>query len=171
EGDDDEVNGERDEVSPGKDGALLLRLGQRIGGDPRRQRNEIVGKIETTGDGADDRHEDIGDQRVDDGAEGGTDDHTDGEIDDVAAQREFLEFLEHGAHPGRPPAQFIRPAWTMASRTAVLVLSATRTIGRRTVSAHLPNTERAYLTGAGLVSTNKAVCNGISLSCTLSAVP
>src|SRR6476620_5466584 len=66
--------------------------------------------------------------------------------------------------------QFSSPAWTMAWRTAALVLSATGTIGSRTVSEHLPSTESAYFTGAGLVSRNKAVCSGISCACSLRAV-
>ena len=52
--------------------------------------------------------------------------------------------------------QLISPACTMASRTAARVFSATGTIGSRTVSAHLPSSDSAYLTGAGLVSTNSA---------------
>ena len=44
----------------------------------------------------------------------------------------------------------------MASRTAACVFSATGTIGSRTVSAHLPSSDSAYLAGAGLVSMNSA---------------
>ena len=38
------------------------------------------------------------------------------------------------------------------------------TIGSRTVLAHLPSSDSAYLTGAGLVSTNRLMCSGASLS-------
>ena len=34
----------------------------------------------------------------------------------------------------------------------------------------LPSSDIAYLTGAGLVSMNRLMCSGISLSCSLSAV-
>src|SRR6202035_1188670 len=99
-----------------------------------------MGEIEPAGHRADDRHDDVADQRTDDGAEGGTDDDADGEVDDVAAHGEFLEFFEHRSLPiddalssaptqrknrsaaGRP-AQLIRPAWTMASRTAICAFS------------------------------------------------
>ena len=52
----------------------------------------------------------------------------------------------------------------MASLTAARVLSFTGTMGNRTVSLHLPTSDNAYFTGAGLVSRNRAVCNGINLS-------
>ena len=51
----------------------------------------------------------------------------------------------------------------MASRTAACVFSVAGTIGRRTVLAHLPISDSAYLTGAGLVSTNRLMCSGAQL--------
>ena len=52
----------------------------------------------------------------------------------------------------------------MASRTATRAFSLAGTIGSRTVSVHLPISDIAYLTGAGLVSTNRLRCTGASLS-------
>src|ERR1700752_4222435 len=66
--------------------------------------------------------------------------------------------------------QLIRPACTMALRTAARVGSDTGTIGKRSFSSILPSSDNAYFTGAGLDSMNRLVCRGISLSCTLSAV-
>ena len=56
-----------------------------------------------------------------------------------------------------------QPACTMASRTAPCAFSLAGTIGSRTVSAHLPSSDSAYLTGAGLVSTNRLMCSGVEL--------
>src|ERR1035441_7830621 len=58
----------------------------------------------------------------------------------------------------------------MASRTAACAFSLAGTMGSRTVLAHLPISDMAYLIGAGLVSTKRLMCNGASLSCSLSAV-
>ena len=55
------------------------------------------------------------------------------------------------------PPQLMRPACTMALRTTARVVSETGTMGRRASSLILPSSERAYLAGAGLVSTNSAV--------------
>src|SRR6202042_1284364 len=60
-------------------------------------------------------------------------------------------------------AQLIKPACTMALRTATRVGSETGTIGSRSVSSTLPSSESAYLTGAGLDSMKRLVCSGISL--------
>src|SRR5512146_2676451 len=60
--------------------------------------------------------------------------------------------------------QLTSPACTMASRTATRAFSLAGTIGRRTVSAHLPISDIAYLIGAGLVSTKRLTCSGASLS-------
>ena len=57
------------------------------------------------------------DQRIDDRAERRADDHADGEIDDIAAHREFLEFLEHRALPSSStvvPAQAPANRWIPA---------------------------------------------------------
>ena len=153
EGDDDEVKREGDEIPPSQYGALLFRLDQGRGGDLGRQRQEIVGKIDAAGDRADHRHDDVADQRIDDGAEGGPDDHADGEIDHIAAQGEFLEILEHRPPPARDLVD--QPGMHHGLAHRRLVFSETGTMGSRTVSAHLPISDSAYLTGAGLVSTEQ----------------
>src|SRR6185437_5527861 len=142
------------------------------------ERDEIIGEVEAARGPADDRHDDVADQRIDDGAEGRTDDDTDREVDDVALEGKFAKFLEHGLLPSmdrwtekaRPAqVQLIRPACTMALRTAMRVVSETGTIGSRSVSSILPSSDIAYLTGAGLDSMKRLLCSGISLSCSASA--
>ena len=75
--------------------------------------------------------------------------------------REFAEFLEHlqplffsftngKFHLGSIDAQLIRPACTMALRTATRVGSDTGTIGSRSFSSILPSSDIAYLIGDGL---------------------
>ena len=66
--------------------------------------------------------------------------------------------LRHTRH------QLIRPACTIASRTAFCAFSDAGTIGSRTEFSHLPISDIAYLIGAGLVSMNRFWCNGESLS-------
>src|SRR5207247_108095 len=140
-----------------------------------------------TSNGADERHDDIGNQRINDRAERGADNHTDSKIDDIAAHCEFLEFLKHRPLPKlransdasrqvqrksdrrRWRTQLIKPACTMTSRTAVCAFSLAGTIGSRSVLAHLPISDSAYLISAGLVSTNRLIWSGASLSCSLSA--
>ena len=58
---------------------------------------------------------------------------------------------------------------TTALRTATRVDSWHGTIGRRSFSSILPSSDIAYLIGAGLVSMNRFMCSGISLSCSASA--
>ena len=53
------------------------------------------GEIEAAEDPADDRHDEVLHQRIDDLAERAADDHADGEIDHVALDREFAEFTHH----------------------------------------------------------------------------
>ena len=119
-------------------------------------------------------------------------DARDGEIDDIAPHGKFLELVEHlhsspcsdrsaairsrpaqaRCHVSRPrcernarsPRQLIRPAWTMASRTAVCAFSVAGTMGKRTLGEHFPISDNAYLIGAGEVSTKRFMCNGASLS-------
>jgi hypothetical protein len=52
---------------------------------------------------ADRRHDDVVDQRPDDGGEGGSDDDADRHVHDVAAQRKFLEFVQHRRVPRKAP--------------------------------------------------------------------
>ena len=56
-----------------------------------------MGKINPAGQGAQRRHDDVGDQRVHHLAEGRANDDADGQINHVSARGEFLEFLEEGA--------------------------------------------------------------------------
>jgi len=51
--------------------------------------------------------------------------------------------------------QLIRPACTMASRTAAWAFSLAGTMGSRTFVEHLPISDSAYLIGAGDVSTKR----------------
>ena len=95
EGNDDEVDRQREEVAPSQDGALLFRVREICGGDLARKRGEVVREVEAAGGRADDRHDHVADQRCDDGAEGRADDDADREIDDVALHGELAEFPEH----------------------------------------------------------------------------
>jgi hypothetical protein len=67
-------------------------------GHRARERNEIVGEVGFAGD-ADDRHDDVIDEPINDLAERRADDHADGEIERVAPHREVLEFLPHASSP------------------------------------------------------------------------
>src|SRR5262245_20606664 len=119
---DREIDADGDEIAPGHDGPLLLGLGERVGGDGRRQPQEVVGEVEAARDGANGRHEQVADQGFDDLAEGRPNDDADGEIDHVAPQREFLEFLEHRSLLLRPrhapagPAQAEKISYSTAIR-------------------------------------------------------
>ena len=52
----------------------------------------------------------------------------------------------------------------MASRTCFLVASVHSTSGRRSLALAWPTSSAPYFTGAGLVSTNSALCSGIRRS-------
>ena len=56
-----------------------------------------VAEVRLAADGGDQRRDDVLDERVDDGRERGADDDRDGEVDEVPAQDEAAEFLEHRA--------------------------------------------------------------------------
>ena len=101
-GDDQEVDDDGEEAAPRQHRALLLRLGQRVGGDLARQSDEVVAEIESAGDRADDRHENVADQRRHDAAEGRADDDADREIEGIALDGEVLEFLQHVSLPWPP---------------------------------------------------------------------
>src|SRR5215216_463292 len=94
-GDDQKIDADGNKAAPGEDCALLLGFGQRVGGHRRRETDEMVGKVEPARDGADRRHENVAHQRLDDLAECSADDDADGQVDHVAFEGEFLEFLEH----------------------------------------------------------------------------
>src|SRR6185436_4073643 len=83
---------------------------------------------------ADEGHDDVFHQRIDDLAEGGADDHADGEVDDVALEGELLELVEQRERPvsrsqhhrlffhcGSPFDErkdyFTSPAWRASSDT------------------------------------------------------
>ena len=72
-----------------------------VGDDGVRQAEEIIGKIRAA-ERADERHDDVVDQGIDDLAESRADDHADGEIDDIALHGEFSEFLQHASLPYLP---------------------------------------------------------------------
>src|SRR5262245_47102657 len=93
---DDEVERDGQELPVAQDRALLLGVDVVGGIDLARQRNEVVREVEPAGDRADDRHDDVSDERRDNRAKSGADDDADRKVDDIAAQREFLEFLQHG---------------------------------------------------------------------------
>lgn len=51
-------------------------------------------EVETTGEEAGDRHDDVVDERLDDGSKGATNGDTNGEIDDTAAIDEFFKLID-----------------------------------------------------------------------------
>jgi len=55
--------------------------------------------VDPAEDDADDRHEDVIDERIDDRPEGAADDDADGKVHDVAARDKCLEFIEHSIGP------------------------------------------------------------------------
>src|SRR5262249_25940596 len=97
------IENDAEKAPVSKHRTLLLRLCKRIRRDFRGERDEVVGEIQAAGDRADDRHDDVSNQRIDNRAERSADNDADREVDDVAAHREFLEFLEHSAAPARRP--------------------------------------------------------------------
>ena len=117
---DEEIDDDGDEISPRKDSALPSRLDQGIRGHFRRQRHEVIGEIEPARDRADHRHQEVADQRVHDGAERGAEDHAHREIDDIAADCEFLEVFEHG----QSPVVRFRPDTPASSRNRPLAATA-----------------------------------------------
>ena len=56
----------------------------------------LEGQVAELEDDADERRDQTLDQGADDGRESGADDHGDGEFDDVPAEDEVAEALEHG---------------------------------------------------------------------------
>jgi hypothetical protein len=95
-GEDEEVDEHGDEIAVGKDRALLAGGGKRRCRHVAGQRDEVVGKIETTpGQCTDDRHDQVVDDGFDDLVEGCTDDDTHGEVHDIAAGDKRLELIEH----------------------------------------------------------------------------
>src|SRR3954463_11107938 len=95
EGDDEEIQRQREKIAPRQHRALLLGVRKVVGSDRLRQRSKIIGEIEAAGDRADDRHDDIADQRGHDAAEGRADNNADRQVDDIALHRKFAEFLQH----------------------------------------------------------------------------
>src|SRR5690606_11143987 len=70
--------------------------------DRRRKRQEVGVEVEATEDGADDWHDDVVDQRINDLAEGTADDHADSQIHHIASGNKLLKFLQH------LPLQYLR---------------------------------------------------------------
>src|SRR4029079_18011031 len=96
EGDDQEIDRYGDERAVTEQRSLLLGIGiGQSGLNLARQRQIVIRKIKTAGYCANDRHEDVLDQRRYDGAKGHADDYRYREIDHVSAQGKFLELLEH----------------------------------------------------------------------------
>ena len=85
--------------------------------------DEVVAEIEAAGDRADDRHENVADQRRHDAAEGRADDDADRKVEALPLIGEVLEFLQHDLLPwmseslsrwpisdfSRPPRRWTRP--------------------------------------------------------------
>jgi hypothetical protein len=75
-------------------GRLQRGIAVRIAFERRRNRSqpeEVVRKVESAENCADDRHDQVIGQRSDDAAERGTDDHRDRQIEDIAARDEFTK--------------------------------------------------------------------------------
>ncbi|AEG91922.1 Hypothetical protein Rta_08410 [Ramlibacter tataouinensis TTB310] len=103
EGQDGEVEHDGEEAAPGKDRhAGLDQVGQDVGNalGHAAEHHELAGEVQVAADQADHRHDDVPDQRIDDLAERRADDDADGQVDHVALDGEFAEFLEH-AHAVR----------------------------------------------------------------------
>ena len=81
--------------------ALLAGCGERGGIDVRAQWQEVVREVEPAEDCADDRHDKIVDDGVDDLAESGTDNNTHGKVHDIAAGNEGFKFVKHSDCPSR----------------------------------------------------------------------
>lgn len=84
EGDDEEINCYGQKIAPDDNGALLPRFGEHRRCDRFGLGDEVIGEVETAGDGANDRHDCVANQRIDDRAECGANDHTDGELKRMA---------------------------------------------------------------------------------------
>src|SRR6476469_513361 len=98
EGEDHEVHQDVQDVAPRyhRD-ARLLDLGERVGdvGGDRRERDVVLREVQTAGELAHHRHDQVTYQRIDDLAEGRADDHADGQVDDIALHGELAEFRHH----------------------------------------------------------------------------
>ena len=118
-GDDQEVDRQRDEMAVGDGGAGLAGLIE-VG---RRRAAHLpvhLREIDAAGDQSDDRHDQIVDDRLHQPAEGGADDHADGEIDHVALQGKFPEFLEHRpSPPSRPETHLVKNGQAEDSARAI----------------------------------------------------
>src|SRR5262249_23126968 len=56
----------------------------------------LFGDVHPAGGEPDDRHEHVGDERINDPGERGADHHADRQIDDVPAKDELFELIEYG---------------------------------------------------------------------------
>lgn len=99
EGEDHEVDHDGDEVAVRQHRhAGLLKLRQVVGDSRghRAQDHIEVREVQLAEHQPDDRHDDVGHERVDDLAEGRADDHADRQVDDIALDGKLLEFTEDG---------------------------------------------------------------------------
>jgi hypothetical protein len=105
-GDDEEIQGGGNKITPGEDGTDFLGVGQgkvttgilrdkiRLClHDFVRERNVKVGKIEVANQLAQGRHDDVAHERGDDFAKRRADDDADGEVNDVSPHDECFELL------------------------------------------------------------------------------
>src|SRR5690606_28461332 len=83
-GQNQEVDDDGYEVPISQNGALLTRGFQRVGGNAGGERQEIVGKVETSEDSADDGHDDVVGQGLNDEAERTADDYADCQVHDAS---------------------------------------------------------------------------------------
>src|SRR4029079_5487006 len=93
-GDDDEVDEQGDEVAVGDGGAILTGF-LKGGGGRALELDEHLREVDAAGHQSDDRHKDVVHDRLNQTAKCGADDDADGEVDHVALEGEFPEFLKH----------------------------------------------------------------------------
>src|SRR5262245_51489779 len=113
ESDDHKVKRDGEKISPSQYSALLFCLDKSASCHFRGKRQKIVRKINTACNCADQRHNDVANQGIHDPREGGADDHTDSQVDNIAPQCKFFEFLKHrlvasiSSWPGGHPRFFL----------------------------------------------------------------
>ncbi len=96
---DEDENGEGDEQEI-DDILEEVAVGDMGGGVGAEEIGDVDGKgreIETAGEEAGDRHDDVVNERFDDGSEGATDGDANGEVNDATAIDKFFELVDKGA--------------------------------------------------------------------------
>jgi hypothetical protein len=102
EREDEEVDGDRQEIAVGEKRNASFGEGF-VGHRPvvarrrRPERDEPVAEVQSANEAADDRHDQILDQRIDQLSERGADDHADCKIDHAALERKLAK-LFHERH-------------------------------------------------------------------------